>query len=263
MATMTAMPVTTATPPRDGYRFGNVARMEWIKLRSLRSTWWTLAFAAAGAVGIGTAVGVETKGTSGDLTNNVLSGVALGLLVTGVLGALVMSSEYGSGLIRTTLTAIPNRRLLLAAKAATFCAVALVIGELASFLSFAAGSIAITARHLTGPSLTDPAVVRAVLLAGVGYLLIGLMGMGIGAIVRHSSAAVGVLVGVVYVLGQVIGGVFSAAMGYVPISLVANSMSTVKRLPHAPDPWVGLAVLSFYAAIVLGVGGWLLTRRDA
>ena len=71
------------------------------------------------------------------------------------------------------------------------------------------------------------------------------------------------LVGVVYVLGQVIGGVFTAAMGYVPISLVANSMSTTKRLAHAPDPWVGLGLLTFYAAIVLGVGSWLLTRRDA
>ena len=105
--------------------------------------------------------------------------------------------------------------------------------------------------------------VLAVVLAGVGYCLIGVLGLGIGAIVRHSSAAVGVLVGVVYVLGQVIGGVFRAAFGYVPISLVANSLSTVKHVARAPEPWVGLGILTFYAAVVLGVGGWLLVRRDA
>ena len=78
------------------------------------------------------------------------------------------------------------------------------------------------------------------------------MGLGIGAIVRHSSAAVGVLVGVVYVLGQVIRGVFTAAMGYVPISLMANLMSTTKRLAHAPDgqrhPEVGVLVFSSLTA---------------
>jgi ABC-type transport system involved in multi-copper enzyme maturation permease subunit len=263
MASLTLVNPQRRVASGDGYRFGNAARMEWIKLRSLRSTWWTLAFAITAAIGVGAAVGLKSKGISVDPTNNVLAGVALGLLVTGVLGVLVMSSEYGSGLIRSTLTAIPNRRLLLAAKAAVFGAVSLAIGELASFISFGAGIIGLAARHKTVPSLGDPAVLRAIVLAGAGYALIGIMGLGIGAIVRHSSAAVGVLVGVVYVLGQVIGGVWTAAMGYVPISLVANSMSTVKHVPHAPNPWVGLALLSLYAAVVLGIGSWLFTRRDA
>jgi hypothetical protein len=92
--------------------------MEWIKLRTLRSTWWTIGIGVAGAVAIGVAVGHGTKNTSGDLTNNALAGMVPGLLLAGVLGVLMMTSEYSSGTIRATLAAVPGRPLLLAAKAA-------------------------------------------------------------------------------------------------------------------------------------------------
>ena len=94
--------------------------MEWIKLRSLRSTWWTLAVTAAGTVGIGVAVGLNSRNASEDLTNNALAGVVPGLLLAGALGVLTMTSEYTSGTIRATLAAIPRRPLVLAAKAAVF-----------------------------------------------------------------------------------------------------------------------------------------------
>ena len=120
---MTALTVTRA--PRGHYRFRHLAQMEWIKLRSLRSTWWTLALTALAAIAISVAVGINTKNPSEDLTNNALAGVSVGLLLIGVLGVLVMTSEYTSGMIRATLAAAPNRRLVLAAKAAVFGAVAL------------------------------------------------------------------------------------------------------------------------------------------
>lgn len=92
---MTSVCVTRV--PRGHYRFWHVARMEWIKLRTLRSTWWTMGIGVAGAVAIGVAVGRGTKNASGDLTNNALAGMVPGLLLAGVLGVLVMTSEYSSG----------------------------------------------------------------------------------------------------------------------------------------------------------------------
>jgi hypothetical protein len=133
--------MTTVAVRPGHYGFRQVARMEWIKLRSLRSTWLTLALTVASAVGVAAAVGAHTKDASSDLTNNALGGIAVGLLLTGVLGVLTMTSEYTSGMIRATLTAIPNRPLLLTAKAAVFAAVALATGEVASFIAFFAGSV--------------------------------------------------------------------------------------------------------------------------
>ena len=124
---MTATEVSRV--PRGRYGLAQVARMEWIKLRSLRSTWWTLAITVAGTIGIGVAVGINTRNASGDLTNNALAGVVPGLLLAGVLGVLTMTGEYTSGMIRATLAAAPRRPLLLAAKAAVFGAVTLAVGE--------------------------------------------------------------------------------------------------------------------------------------
>jgi hypothetical protein len=248
--------------PQGHYGFANVARMEWIKLRTLRSTWVTLAISVAGALGVAIAVGVNTKTASEDVTNNVLAGVALGLLTAGVLGVLVMTSEYSSGMIRATLAAAPNRPLLLAAKAAVFGAVALALGEAASFISFFAGGLAL--RHgLHAPALSQPGVLRAVLLAGVGYCLVGLIGLGIGASIRNSPAAIAVLVGGVYVAAQLLGAVAKSVIPYIPISIVANSLSAVKPQAHVLSVWAGLGMLALYAAVALLIGGFLLTRRDA
>jgi ABC-2 type transport system permease protein len=257
--------------PAGRYRFGHVARMEWIKLRTLRSTWWTLVITAAGAVGIGVAVGLNTKNAAGDLTNNALAGIIPALLLSGVLGVLVMTSEYSSGMIRATLAASPRRPLLLAAKAAVFGAVALAVGQAAAFTAFFAGGAAL--RHaIPAPTLSQPGVLRAVLLSGVSFCLIGLLGLGLGAIIRHTAAAIAVLVGGVYVVAQFIGAAAHPAAAYMPILIIGNSLSTTKpvscggsaaQCPHFLSPWVGLAVLGLYAAAALGIGCWLLARRDA
>lgn len=252
---------TTAGPPGH-YGFSHVARMEWVKLRSLRSTWWTLVVTALGAVGIAVAVGINTKDPASDLTNNALAGIAPGLLWTGLLGVLVMTNEYTSGMIRLTLAVTPRRRCVLAAKAAVFAAVALAVGEATSFLAFLAGSAALP-DTIAAPALGDPGVLRALLLAGAGFCLIGLLGLGIGAVVRHTPAAIAVLVGGVYVVAQLVGGLAPSVAGYVPVSIVANSMSTVHPMEGMPAPWTGLAVLGLYAAGALALGGWFLTRRDA
>src|SRR5690348_8036463 len=103
--------MTAATRRADPghYRFRHVARMEWIKLCTLRSTWWTLAVTAGGATAMAVAIGSNTQNKAGDLTNNALAGIVPGLLFTGVLGVLMMTSEYTSGMIRATFTAVPGR----------------------------------------------------------------------------------------------------------------------------------------------------------
>ena len=258
--------IATSHPHRSrGYGFGQVARMEWIKLRSLRSTWVTLALTAAAAIGISVAVGLNTKTPGEDLTSNALSGTAVGLLLIGVLGVLVTTSEYSSGMIRTTLAAVPNRPLVLTAKAAVFGAMALVAGEVASFMSFFLGGISL--RHgIAAPALGQPGVLRAVVLSGVAFCLIGLMGLALGALVRHTAVAVAVLVGGVYVAAQFVASIAHSLYAYVPISIVANSLSTTKPVGAGVDmlsPWAGLGLLCLYAAVLLGGGGVLLARRDA
>jgi hypothetical protein len=245
--------------------------MEWIKLRTLRSTWWTLGITVAGAIAIGVAVGFNTKNPGGDLTNNALAGMIPGLLLSGVLGVLVMSSEYTSGMIRATLTAIPNRTMLLLAKAAVFAGVSLAAGELATFVSFFAGGAALS-HGIAAPTLGQPGVLRAVVLSGTGLCLIGLLGLGLGALIRHSPAAIGALVGGVYVLAQFIGMFTYGIAAYMPIVIVGNSLSTTKpescgghaaQCPHFLSAWAGLGMLCLYAAVALAAGGWVLSRRDA
>jgi hypothetical protein len=245
--------------------------MEWIKLRSLRSTWWTLAITVSGAVAIAVAVGLNTKNGSGDLTNNAGAGIVVGLLLSGVLGVLTMTSEYTSGMIRATLAAIPRRPLVLAAKVAVFGALALVVGEAVSFLCFFAGGAAL--RHgIAAPTLGQPGVLRAVALSGTSFALIGLLGLGLGAIIRHSAAAIAVLVGGVYVLATAISAAVHPVIAYLPIDIVANSLGTTKpetcggsaaQCPHFLSAWAGLGMLCLYAAVALAIGGWLLSRRDA
>jgi hypothetical protein len=257
--------------PSGRYGLAQAARMEWIKLRSLRSTWWTLAVTVAGTVGIGAAVGLNSRNASADLINNALAGVVPGLLLVGALGVLTMTSEYSSGTIRATLAAIPRRPLVLAAKAAVFGAVTLIAGEAAAFIAFFAA--AATVRHgIAAPALGQPGVLRAVVLTGAAFCLIGLLGLGLGAIIRHSAAAVGVLVAGVYVVVQVIGIIAHSAAPYMPILILENSLSTTKPVtcgtdaascPHFLSAWAGLGVLSLYAVIALAAGGWLLAKRDA
>ena len=254
------------TMARDRVGFPQAARMEWIKLRSLRSTWWVLALTVAGAAGIAVAVGVNTEDAAADLTNNALAGIALGLLLVGVLGVLAMTGEYSSGTIRSTLVAVPNRPLALAAKAAVFGVLALAAGEAAAFIAFFAGGAALPAA-IPAPTLGQPGVLRAVVLGGAGYCLIGLLGVGFGAVVRHTPAAIAVLVGGVYVLAQFVAVATQALMPYLPIAIVANSLTVVRPIADYEvrflSPWAGLAMLGLYAAVSLAAGAFLLARRDA
>src|ERR1039457_6029772 len=190
---MTAIVPASRVPPGH-YGFRQAARMEWIKLRTLRSVKWALLVALAG---IGSAAGFNTRNAHGDVTNNILAGGALGQVVFAVLGVLVMTSEYSSGTIRARLAAVPRWPLVLAAKAAVFGAVARAAGELATFAGFLAGAAFVRAG-VPHPSLSQLAVLRAVAMSGAYLCLIGLIGLGLGTIVRHGAAAIAVLFALVF-----------------------------------------------------------------
>jgi len=253
--------------PPGRYRFRHLARMEWIKLRSLRSTWLALALTVIASAGIALATGGGNTTSGGMSISNTLVGMLIGVLLTGVAGVLAMTSEYTSGTISATFAA-PRRLRVLAAKAAVIGAVALVTGEAAAFLSFFAGGM--TLRHgLTAPVLGQPGVLRAIVLTGASLSLAGLFGLGLGTIIRHTAAAVTVVVGIVFVGGTFIGQLDLAIRPYLPLFIISHSLGATGPacLPGTAScwlsPWSGLGLLAGYAAIALLLGGLILARRDA
>jgi len=246
----------------DGYTFRHVAWMEWIKLRTLRSTTWTLSVGMAATVALGVVAGYNTRNAGGDPTNNVLAGVLVGQVITGVLGALAVTGEFGSGSITTTFGAVPRRGLVLAAKAVVWGVAFLVAGEAAVIASFLLGVAAL--RHgVPRPTLGSPDVLRAVLMSGAYLALTGLAGLGVGALLRHGAAAVATVVGGLFVLPVIIGAAGHAAGKFMPEMIAANSLAAVKPMPGFTwSPWLELAIVALYSVVLLTAGGWRLERRD-
>jgi ABC-2 type transport system permease protein len=260
------MTAGTRRLPPGRYRFRHVARMEWIKLASLRSTWATLGITIAAAAGIAVLAAAGTKSPSQDLTNSMMTGMFAGVLLAGVLGVLAVTGEYTSGTIRATLAAAPRRPLVLAAKAAVFGVTTLVTGQAAAFLAFFAGRTAL-GHGIAAPALSQPGVLRTILLSGASVALIGLLGLGLGAIIRHTAAAVTVLVSVVYVGELFLGQLNRTIDAYLPAYIVGDTLGGHTCGPGAvacPLPaWAGMSVLAAYAAAALLIGGCILAWRDA
>jgi ABC-2 type transport system permease protein len=252
---------------RQGFR--HAVRMEWIKLRSLRSTPWMLLAITVGMIAIGVAAMAATKAPSPadaadfDPVNNVLAGVVLGQLVIGLMAVMAVTGEYSSGSIMSTLAAVPGRRMMLAAKATVVGLVSLVIGEIVTFVTFFAGT-AVMAAAVPQPSLGDPGVLRAVVLSGAYLAMVGLIGVGLGAAIRHSASAIGALVGLFFVLPTLLAGLTGTTVSkFMPTFIFSSSLGVSKEVSDVLTPWVGFAVLWLYVVAALGIGGWLLTRRDA
>ena len=257
---MTAAAISTR--PASHYRFRHAARMEWVKLRTLRSVKWSLLIALAGMIAIGIAAGSNTRNPRGDVTNNILAGGALGSLMFALLGVLVVTSEYSSGTIRSTLAAIPHRPLVLAAKTTVFGVVALVTGEVATFAGFLSGAAFVRAG-VPHPALSNPTVLRAVVMSGAYLGLVGLIGLAIGTMIRHGAAAIAVLVAVVFA-APLAGGAQTRIGQFLPELIYANSLGATKPVSgFNVSPWAGLAIICGYTVVLLAVGGWLLVRRDA
>jgi ABC-2 type transport system permease protein len=274
--------MTTATLDRAArhsreagrYGFRSAAAMEWLKLRSIRSTAWILLVFTAGMIGLAILAMSQEHWASTpasqravfDPTNQGFTGLALGQLALGVLGVLAITSEFSSGMIRATFAAVPRRPLLLAAKAAVLAAVTLVAGEVLAFAAFAVGEVVLRspAPHAT---LGQPGVLRAVLMAGAYPGLIALIGLGLGAIIRHTAGAISAVVGILFVLPLLLlplGNSIQHSVGrFLPMIIAENSVTAVKPVPHSLSPGLGFAMLCLYAAVALVIGGVVLARRDA
>jgi ABC-2 type transport system permease protein len=270
----TATLTRTASATTQGYGFRSVTRMEWLKLRSVRSTAWILLVFAVGLIGLAILVMAHqhwatmspADRASFDPTNNSYAGLAIGQLAFGVLGALVITTEFSSGMIRATLAAVPRRPLLLAAKAAVLAAVTLVVGEVLAFGAFAVGELVLRspAPHAT---LGQPGVLRAVLMAGAYPALIALIALGLGAVIRHTAGAISAVVGILFVLPLILlplGISVQNSVGpFMPMLIAENSLTAVKPVAHSLSPGAGFGVLCLYAVLALAAGTWALARRDA
>lgn len=275
--TTIAIPTTTDidSVPTTVRVFAANVRAEWTKLRSVRSTVWTLLATVGLAIGFGALIGASQVGSWEDLdpaerlrfdpTSFSLSGLFMAQLAVGVLGVLVVTSEYATGQIRATFGAAPQRLTVLAAKATTFTGVVLATGLVASFSAFFVGQAIFASKGLDA-SITDPGVLRAV-VGGALYLTgIGLLGVGVGSLLRRTAGATSALVALLFIVPLVTGFLpasFQETVGkYLPAQ-AGMAIFNVSPDPRALSPWSGFAVLLAYGAITLAAGGAVLVRRDA
>jgi ABC-2 type transport system permease protein len=257
------------------YGFRLVAKMEWHKLRTIRSTWSIMAIFAVGMIGLsvlalsheGYAQMSAADRASFDPTHDsTFTGLLLGQLLAGVLGVLTITSEFSSGMIRATFAAIPRRPLVLAAKAAALGAVMLGAGEILAFAAFFAGQAALRAPA-PHAALGQPGVLRAVLMAGAYPALVALIGLGLGALIRHTAGAICVLVAVEFLLPLLIAPLGASTQDevvrFLPEQIAALSLTAVRPVAPALSPVVAFGLLCAYAAAALAAGAWELARRDA
>jgi ABC-2 type transport system permease protein len=252
--------------------FANVLRSEWTKLRSVRSTYWTMLFAVAVTIGVSVIVCVKwahdirhSPGDKLDPTLASLNGVFLAQVAVGTLGVLVISSEYGTGMIRASFGAVPRRRVVLAAKGLVFTALTLVVGEILSFAAFGIGQAILHGAH-AGASLGQPQVLRAVVGGGLYLAAVGLLGFGLGALIRHTAGALSAFFGVLFALSALADLLPESwrndLMPYMPAN-AGTQIFAVDRVHDSLAPWTGLGVLGLYAAAAIIAATVLVTRRDA
>src|ERR1700730_9936293 len=198
--------------PATTIGFPNLLRSEGTKLRSVRSTYWTAVVAVLATVALGAAIcirwrhdlTVHPEDLSGfDATLTSLNGIYLAQVAVGALGVLVISSEYGTGMIRATLGAVPQRRAMLAAKAVVFAASTFIAGEILSFTAFGLGQAILGPSH-GGASLGDPGVLRAVVGGGLYLTAVGMLGFGLGALIRHTAGALSAFFGILFALTAIV-----------------------------------------------------------
>jgi ABC-type transport system involved in multi-copper enzyme maturation permease subunit len=254
-------------------RAGDVLASEWTKLRSLRSNRWTLAVAALVTLVL-TAVVAQAFAASpaggnhaavmDRLATSFLAYAEYLVLPVTVLSVLVFTSEYGSGLIRTTFTAVPRRQAVLAAKAAVTGAAALVVGEILAFACFFLTQAILSGRH-GGLSLAHPGALRAVLAAGFVLAACALVGVGVGAIIRHTAGAIAAAMTIVILLAVLclaLPAPWNLRLGRLTLPFAAYAEVTTHPPAGLLSPWLSLLVLIAWPAAALLAAAVVLTRRD-
>jgi ABC-type transport system involved in multi-copper enzyme maturation permease subunit len=248
---------------------------EWVKFRSLRSSYVAMAATVVALVGLGLAFCAvmnsrwallePAERAAFDPAATSLKGLYLAQLVIGVLGVLVVSGEYGTGMIRASLSVAPRRLPVLWAKLVVFAVVTFVVTTVAAFVAFFAGQAMLSGRHIQ-TTLGAPDVLRVVVGTGLYLTVVGLLGVALGWIIRHTAGAVGTVFGLLLVL-PVLGDVLPASWAlhvtpYLP-SMAGQAMTMVLPEPGMLAPWTGFAVFCGYVAVAVAAAAVLLKRRDA
>jgi ABC-2 type transport system permease protein len=270
---------STPAAPRPEYKVTGrrVLRSEWSKLWSLRSTWITLGLGLLFLVAFGIIAALRYKSsvTSGrqldpdfaDATALSLSlfGVSLAQLALGVLGVLVTAGEYSTGMIRSTLAAVPRRLPVLWSKAATFGVVTLVLAAVGVFVTFLIGS-GILSSTPAALSISGSGVVRSLLGAALYLGLVGVIGAALGSLLRSVAGGISVLVAGLMLVPGLISLLptswHNAIQPYLP-SVAGESMFSLHQSAHTLSPAAGLLVFVAWTALVLAAAAWRLVRRDA
>ncbi len=248
-----------------------VVRSEWLKFRTLRSTLAVLAAACLGMFGVALIVAYNTRHLTPNLQpddivpSSTLQGYYLGQLLMGALGVLFVSGEYSTGMIRSTLAAVPRRLPVLWAKLVVIVGVTLVSMTALSFVSFLAAQRLIS-HYRPGFSLSQPHVLRVVIGTGIYLTLVAVIGSALAWIVRSTPGALVAYFATIVVVPVLLESVFGTwgkdIAQFLP-TVAGASFSTSLREPHTLLPWPGLLVMIAWAVVLVGVAAVRLRRRDA
>jgi ABC-type transport system involved in multi-copper enzyme maturation permease subunit len=262
--------------PAGRYGFFDLVRSEWTKIRTVRSTMWTIGVTIVLGIGIGALVTALTRAhwssmnlgsrLSFDAPATSLIGMFFAQFAIGVLGVLVISAEYSTGTIRATFSAAPNRSRVFAAKIVVFGVLSFIVAELTSFVAFFLGQFLLSAPA-THATLSSPGAFRAVFGGGLFVCVLGLMAMGLGTIIRHTAGAISAFVAillVVPIITQALPNQLSLDVRkFMPDRIGVDILTTRGANFDTFSPWVGLMILCIYAVVLLVIGASMLERRDA
>ena len=245
---------------------------EWTKFRSVRSTVYTLLAAVFFMVGLGALFSAITAGQPGGLepgqsaVSTSLSGTIFAQLAIGVLGVLLISGEYSTGMIRSSLTVVPRRLPMLWGKLAVFTGVVFLTTLIASLAAFFVGQLLFSGQHLDA-SLSDPDALRSVVGSALYLTVAGVTALALGALLRNTAAAITTFVAVFFVIPPLTlllpASLTDQFVQYLPSNAGTGIMGAGFGVAHPLAPWTGFAVLCGYAVVLIGFAAWRLRRADA
>jgi ABC-2 type transport system permease protein len=254
----------------------HVVRSEWTKLVSLRSTRWSLLSAFVSMAGLGVLVAAvqmnrwthlepHERATYNSL-DPAVGGWHIAQLAIGVLGVMVISGEYSTGMIRSSLMAVPRRLPVLWAKIGVFAAITFGLTLVASFISFFAVQAVVTQRHQQH-ALGDPDALRVVIGAALFLTALSVLTVALGTIVRNTAGGIALFVGLLFVLPG-IAAILPASVAdtvnpYLPVNAGSGITTAVFESSHHLSPWGGFALFCGYTAVAVAIAAVVLRRRDA
>jgi ABC-2 type transport system permease protein len=280
MSALASPPASTPATPSRSYEgrvtLPNVLRSEWTKLWSLRSTRWSLLASFISMAGLGPLIAVAQMSRwnhlqphdrlTYDAINTGVGGYHLAQLAIGVLGVLVITGEYSTGMIRSSLMAVPRRLPVLWAKLLVFAAVTFVLMLVATLISFFAVQAIVTQHHVQH-SIGDPGALRTVLGSALFLTVLAVMCLGIGGILRNTAGGIATFVGLLFVLPGISAILPSSINNSVSPYLPINAGTTIAS--HSFDNsnhlavWTGFALFCGYAALAVVGAAISMVRRDA